>query len=1062
MSKFSGRVLAILTALVCASFVARAADVPVNAGAFRDNPAWALVDGAVTSSATGMDKALASRVTTADSVTALEFKAPAGAHATLYLLGRYAVPMTGNGDWQKLTVRMRAPRYDAGFNKQQNAVAIEITTDGKSQRNVVFEEASPGARWAAEDMRGPAFFVIDEGSFAVRNSHHDPANFDQVTLPSASGGETNEKSLIDIVARGRELFTSVGCEACHRVERDSEAVSTGPNLYGLFRNEVRTREVVEGGEGHRFQVKANREYLHRSLREPAAQLAVAESGETKGAPYAALMPVFTPEIVSDEQIDAIGAYLATLNDVGQRGPVTWLGKLEPTPPYDPMADGLQWLVNDTVRMQRGPLPGTSARAIHVGFPGGVNYSFDPRLLAIVKIWQGGFLDMAGELTNRGGKGLALGYESREIGFGEREYLLAPLDAAGKTIDFTFKDAKFGDVAAIRESLYSTVDPLARIAAVDAQFLGYSRDSRDKQAAPVFRYRVAKNEIGVATTIAANGEVAVTLTGRLATPQSFALNDALLQGATPSAGKVENGRWTLPAGRLDATLRGRVALAAGAWRPAPSNYSYLRAPLVKAPATAKLPAGYTIENYYPPKDNYGRDQLFEALGLARAKDGTIVVATRTAGIWRLVDGEWRQFAEGLFDSLGVVVEDNKGLTVVAGQKAELTRIRDTNGDGIADDYRTLFDANSYHGNYHNYMHGPVRAPDGSYYLTINLVHDMTGTAYTGGGNVMGSFGGLSGWAVRVQPDGKFELFANGMRSPASLGVGPDGRVWYADNQGDFVGTSKLFVLRKDAFYGHPAGLVDLPGMTPDSPQIAWEKVAGRKERAVVMFPHNKVANSPGNPAWILGDKFGPYRGQMLIGDQTQSNLLRVVVETVDGVEQGSVMPFFEGLESGVMRPVFLPDGSLLLGQTGRGWQAKGGKIASLQHVRWDGKTVAPAIAAMSATHDGFKVTLTQPLGGGVSESLLRSALSLESWTYRDAPDYGSPELDTRNEDTTSIVVSPDRKTVLVTLATTAQPKVHPHQTARIYHLKLASRTLFDAAAPQQLDAYYTLKRFPGAK
>ena len=67
------------------------------------------------------------------------------------------------------------------------------------------------------------------------------------------------------------------------------------------------------------------------------------------------------------------------------------------------------------------------------------------------------------------------------------------------------------------------------------------------------------------------------------------------------------------------------------------------------------------------------------------------ATRTAGIWRLVNGEWRLFAEGLFDSLGVVVEDGKGLTVVAGQKAELTRIRDTNGDGIADDYETLFDA-----------------------------------------------------------------------------------------------------------------------------------------------------------------------------------------------------------------------------------------------------------------------------------------------------------------------------------------------------------------------------------
>ena len=181
------------------------------------------------------------------------------------------------------------------------------------------------------------------------------------------------------------------------------------------------------------------------------------------------------------------------------------------------------------------------------------------------------------------------------------------------------------------------------------------------------------------------------------------------------------------------------------------------------------------------------------------------------------------------------------------------------------------------------------------------------------------------------------------------------------------------------------------------------------RPVILFPHNRVANSPGNPAWVTQKKFGPFAGQMLIGDQTQSNLLRVVMQKVGDVEQGSVMPFFEGLESGVMRPVFLPDGSLLLGQTGRGWQAKGGKVASLQHVRWDGKTVAPAIVAMVGDADGIHACdFTQPLGNGVSEAILRTALSLESWTYRDAPDYGSPELDLHGEDTTAIAVSPDRK------------------------------------------------------
>jgi hypothetical protein len=227
----------------------------------------------------------------------------------------------------------------------------------------------------------------------------------------------------------------------------------------------------------------------------------------------------------------------------------------------------------------------------------------------------------------------------------------------------------------------------------------------------------------------------------------------------------------------------------------------------------------------------------------------------------------------------------------------------------------------------------------------------------------------------------------------------------------------------------------------------------------MFPHNRLANSPGNPAWITQNKFGPFAGQMLIGDQTQSNLLRVVTQKVGDIEQGSVMTFIAGLESGVMRPLFLPDGSLLLGQTGRGWQAKGGKVASLQHVRWDGKTVAPGIVAMSATAKGFKLDFTQPLGDGVSPQILGSAVAMESWTYRDAPDYGSPELDLHDEAMTSLSLSADRKTLFCTLASLTQNQVHPHQTARIYHVRVNSQTLFDALAPAKLEAYYTLRRFP---
>jgi hypothetical protein len=1059
MSRFIRRqTLAVLTIVALASFHAGAEESAPGA-AFRDNSAWTVVDGALTTQGPAPGRGLVTRLTLADSLTTFEYRAPAGASATLYVMGRYGFDLNGTGNWETFSLKFRAPRFDEGFSKVQNALVLEVRNGSEVKRNLVVASPSPGAVWDNEDMRGPAFIVVKSGTFSVRKSSHFAADFERITLPKVAGGETNEKELKDLVAMGKELFTQVGCEACHRVEPNDAAVSSGPNVFGLFRREPRNREIVEG-EGHRFQIKAGREYLHRSLRSPGDQLAVAESGETRGQPYLPVMPAFNQELLSDAQIDAIGDYLLTLNTGADRGPLVKLAGLEAQKPYDPLQDAMQWLVGDTVRLQRGPMSGASGRSIHVGNPSGVNYTFDPRLLAVVKIWQGGFLQMEGELTNRGGRGLALGYESREIGFGDHAYLLAPLNAAGAPVDFSFKEAKYGDAAADKAALYNKRDHLDLLADADAQFLGYSRNSRDKAAAPSFKYRVGKNVVEVATNISAKGEVSIAVSGTLAAAQSFALNTSLLKNASATGGTLAGDRLTLPAGKANAVLRGTIAVAANAWRPAASTFAHRSQTLEKAAAKAQLPPGYSIENYYAPKDNYGRPQLFEALGVATAKDGTIVVAARNAGIWRLVKGQWQLFAEGLFDSLGVVVEDGKGLVVVAGQKAELSRISDTNGDGVADKYETLYDAFSYHGNYHTYLHGPVRGKDGAYYFALNLGHGGN-DLYTGGGTVMGTFGGYNGWAFRIEPNGKGGPIANGLRSPAGLGVGPDGRVWYAVNQGDFVAACQLFELLKGKFYGHPAGLVDVPGgMTPDSPEIKYDAWADKREKAAVLFPHNKVANSPGNLVWeTTKGKFGPYAGQILIGDQTQSNLLRVTLQKVGEQEQGAVMPFMEGLESGVMRPVFLADGSLLLGQTGRGWQAKGGKVASLQHVRWDGKTVAPAIASVAATPKGFRIDLTRPLGDGVSEAILKSALSLESWTYRDAPDYGSPELGSRSEATSGISVAADRKSVTVTLVNQDLTPVHPRQIARVYHVKLAAGTLFDANAPAELHAYYTLYAFP---
>ncbi len=292
------------------------------------------------------------------------------------------------------------------------------------------------------------------------------------------------------------------------------------------------------------------------------------------------------------------------------------------------------------------------------------------------------------------------------------------------------------------------------------------------------------------------------------------------------------------------------------------------------------------------------------------------------------------------------------------------------------------------------------------------------------------------------------------------LGPDSKVWFTENQGEFVGTSKLFVMKKDAFFGHPSGLVDLPGMTPDSPEIAWEKVQDEREPERLLMPQNLLANSPGHPVWdTTKGAFGAFAGQMLIGDQTQSNLFRVALETLpDGTVQGAAMPFARDLASGAMRPVFLPDGSLLLGQTGRGWQAKGGHIASLQRLTWEGEQAPLAIERVAVTKDGFELRFTKALPDSLTLDALRDALMVNSWTYRDAPDYGSEQLGAREEELKKLSFNKDRTALTLTLETTALPQVHPQQTARVYHFELDSELLSGDHGSVPMSAFYTLHRF----
>jgi hypothetical protein len=868
---------------------------------------------------------------------------------------------------------------------------------------------------------------------------------------------------IDAVAEGRKAFENFGCMVCHGVAKDDPGTHTGPSLFGLFLNEPRLREVADPQSGERRNLTADRSYFLDCVRKSWDALAVAEHGPTAGEPFPPAMPSYSREVIPDAEVDYIWHYLRTLAEPGDAGPaIVKLNLDQQATPKNILEIPDEVVVSTRPRVFRAPLRGSSGRALHVGLPNGINCTFDPRVLSVRNVWGGGFLNLRQERSGRGQPG-----SERGIGnsvFIQGSGILQPLDRHGELIDFEFKEPDVLDDKTVERWLWDDRDFLDLLAGIDAEYLGHRLDAATHE--PVFQFRIGKNRFSQKIRFSENGRLEITLEGPLEEPQQFRVTDEGLDNVQTSGGTLENGIWSLdPASaehHISARLKGGLIA-----RPLPARMeSWESQPLVtnsnrKGNHKPELPPGYRLEHWESPKDLYGLDQLFEATGIAVAKDGTIVITTRTAGIWRIRDQKWSLFAEGTFEVLGVVIEDDRGDQIVVMQKPEMTRISDSDGDGRADVFLTLCDDYGFHGNYHEYAHGPVLDAAGNYYFTLNLTHGGDDrTSWRAGGPFMGSMGGYRGWACRLTPEGKFEPFANGLRSPAGLGIDPHGRLWYAENQGEYVGSSKVVPLEQGKFYGHLSGLVDLPGgMKPDSPELHFRHWKDQIRKGAVWLPHGKLANSPGHPAWDLTEgKFGPFGNQMFIGDQTLSTLLRVSTQQVKGADQGVVVPFARGLASGVMRPCFLPDGSLLLGQTGRGWSAHGGLEDSLQRIIYDGTTIPADIHDVVSATDGFLIRFNSPLAAEISEQELKDQLKIRSWFYTNDVNYGSPEHDRRDDTITQVTLSPDRKSALVVINDFGKDD---RWLDRIYHIELSAADRLFNLAPSwnRLEAYFTLRAIP---
>lgn len=471
-------------------------------------------------------------------------------------------------------------------------------------------------------------------------------------------------------------------------------------------------------------------------------------------------------------------------------------------------------------------------------------------------------------------------------------------------------------------------------------------------------------------------------------------------------------------------------------------------------------------------------VMEVGGVTMLPNGNLAVSTRRGDVYMVENPTsarpyFRKFASGLHEILGLVYKDG---ALYCSQRGELTKLIDKNMDGKADVYETVYSW-PVSGHYHEYSFGPKIAPDGSFFVSGNVAFGNE-EWWRGESRVP-----WRGWILNITEDGKMQPYATGMRSPCGLGI-IDGELFYADNQGDWMPSGGLVHIKKGSFAGHPAGLKwsSLPNspvkvteaahlakfderkvkdangryikpenvenekfVTPADAQQAFPEMA----LPAVYLPHGVLGISTSDFVKIPENTFGPFSGQILIGDQGQSKIDRIFLENVNGVYQGAAWDFRSGFQSGVLRMTWAPDGSLFVGETNRGWGSAGEANEGLQRLVWN-KTVPFEMLAVRAMPDGFEIEFTKPVNKKIAEDL--ASYSIESFTYKYHPVYGSPVVNSEKCKVRGVKVSPDGLKARIAVDNLRKHYIHTIQLDGI-------RDEANSYSLIHPTAYYTLHEIP---
>lgn len=400
-------------------------------------------------------------------------------------------------------------------------------------------------------------------------------------------------------------------------------------------------------------------------------------------------------------------------------------------------------------------------------------------------------------------------------------------------------------------------------------------------------------------------------------------------------------------------------------------------------------GYQAVHLPRPKTASGEDVVMPIAMTVDPKTGTPYVASVKQGeifaVQNAVDAAHARFTSylgGMFQDVLAMHHDGQSLFVL--HRRNLTRVRDDNNDGVADRFDRVARLTHAVGDSYDWAYGLVREPGGAFLLTLA---PHSGRDLRGAGSLLRVRSGVD--------SAQAEEIAFGFRNPLGWSSGPEGEVFFTDNQGEWVATNKLCHVVAGRYYGFPRH------DRPDRSQLPAGKTS-------VWIPYEWAKSINGIAFDATNGRFGPFAGQFFLAELMHGGaIIRAQVEKVNGVYQGACFPFWGKGLLGPLVLAFDPRGPLYVGGiTQPGWMGQPDRGA-LFRVEFTGK-VPFEIRSIHVRQNGFQMVLTRPVD---REACTKpAAFTIDHHRYEYTGAYGSPELDRTRVAIREVYVSPDGTTI----------------------------------------------------